>query len=164
MVDKYPVELLLDAAQQTISAAGCASLITMDESNQPSSRAVAAFAPDDDFSRVIIGTHPDSRKTIHVLRNPAVVLSYIDMTNRGYLTVLGNAVIDEGTVTKKDYWLDTFGAFFPDGPESQDYQLMIITPEVLELRSFGLKIAAEPTRWSPVILRRGVSNEWTTEG
>lgn len=154
------VKSLLDVAQQTITAAGCASLITIDESNHPSSRAVAAFAPDKDFSRIIIGTHPDSRKTVHVLRNPRVVLSYVDVSNRGYLTVVGNAHIDDNIEEKKRYWIDQFSAFFPAGPESDEYQLIVVIPERLELRSFGLKVAEEPTRWTPVTLERGEAGEW----
>jgi general stress protein 26 len=160
MTQDPPVESLLDVAQQTITAAGCASLITVEESGHPSSRAVAAFPPDEDFSRIVIGTHPDSRKNAHVLRDPRVVLSYIDNANRGYLTVIGRAHIDDKSQEKKSYWVERFSAFFPDGPESDQYQLMIVVPERLELRSFGLKVAEEPTRWSPVILERGETGEW----
>jgi hypothetical protein len=56
--------------------------------------------------------------------------------------------------------VDRFSGFFPDGPESDEYQLMIVVPKRLELRSFGLKVAEEPTRWSPVILERGEAGEW----
>jgi general stress protein 26 len=157
MTQDPPVESLLDVAQQTITAAGCAWLITVEESGHPSSRAVAAFPPDEDFSRIVIGTHPDSRKN---LRDPRVVLSYIDNANRGYLTVIGRAHIDDKSQEKKSYWVERFSAFFPDGPESDEYQLMIVVPERLELRSFGLKVAEEPTRWSPVILERGETGEW----
>ena len=160
MTQDPSVKSLLDVAQQTITEAGCASLVTVDESGHPSSRSVAAFAPDTDFSNIVIGTHPDSRKTVHVLRDPRVVLSYVDGLNRGYLTVIGNAHIDDNIEEKKTYWVDRFSAFFPDGPESDEYQLMIVIPERLELRSFGLKVAEEPTRWSPVILERGTAGEW----
>ncbi len=160
MTQDPSVKSLLDVAQQTITEAGCASLVTVDESGHPSSRSVAAFAPDADFSKIVIGTHPDSRKTVHVLRDPRVVLSYVDGLNRGYLTVIGNAHIDDNIEEKKTYWVDRFSAFFPDGPESDEYQLMIVIPERLELRSFGLKVAEEPTRWSPVILERGTAGEW----
>jgi hypothetical protein len=51
-----------------------------------SSRSVAAFPPDGDFARIVIGTHPDSRKNTHVLNDSRVVLSYVDNANRGYLT------------------------------------------------------------------------------
>lgn len=154
------VNSLLEIAQETITAAGCASLITVDETGHPSSRAVAAFPPDADFARIVIGTHPDSRKNLHVLNDPRVTLSYVDNANRGYLTVIGKAHIEEKSEERRTYWVDRFRAFFPGGPESDDYQLMIVIPERLELRSFGLKVAEEPTRWSPVILDRGNSGEW----
>ena len=160
MTQSPAIESLLDVAQQTITAAGCASLITLDESGTPSSRAVAAFAPNAEFSRIIIGNHPDSRKTVHVQRDPRVVLSYIDMSNRGYLTVIGKAHFSHDLEERKAYWTDRFSAFFPDGPDSDEYHLMVMVPDRLELRSFGLKVAEEPTRWSPVILDRGEAGEW----
>ena len=48
--------------------------------------------------------------------------------------------------------VDRFSAFFPDGPASDDYHLIVVTPARLELRSFGLNVAETPTRWSPEIL------------
>ena len=160
MTQDPSVKSVLDVAQQTIAAAGCASLITMDESGHPSSRAVAAFPPDANFARVVIGTHPDSRKNVHVLKDPRVLMSYVDNSNRGYVTVIGKAHIDDKSEERKTYWVDRFSAFFPDGPESDEYQLMNVVPERLELRSFGLKVAEQPTRWSPVILDRGTTGQW----
>jgi len=154
------VNSVLDAARQTLTAAGCASMITVDETGLPSSRAVAAFEPDDGFSKIAISTHPDSRKTVHVQNDPRVVLSYIDLSNRGYLTVIGSAHFDDRVEEKKKYWTDRFNAFFPGGPESEEYMLVIVVPKRLELRSFGLKVADEPTRWSPVILERGEAGNW----
>ena len=160
MTQDPSVKSVLDVAQQTIAAAGCASLITMDESGHPSSRAVAAFPPDANFARVVIGTHPDSRKNVHVLKDPRVLMSYVDNSNRGYVTVIGKAHIDDKSEERKTYWVDRFSAFFPGGPDSDEYQLMIVVPERLEVRSFGLKVAEEPTHWSPVILDRGEAGEW----
>lgn len=160
MTQDPSVKSVLDVAHHTIKAAGCASLITMDESGYPSSRAVAAFPPDADFARVVIGTHPDSRKNVHVLKDPRVLMSYVDNSNRGYVTVIGKAHIDDKSEVRKTYWVDRFSAFFPGGPDSDEYQLMIVVPERLEVRSFGLKVAEEPTHWSPVILERGEAGEW----
>lgn len=160
MTQDPSIESLLDVAQETVTAAGCASMITIDETGTPSSRAVAAFPPDADFSTIVIGNHPDTRKTVHVQRDPRVVLSHIDMTNRGYLTVIGKSHFSDDLEMRKTYWTDRFSSFFPDGPESDEYQLIVVVPERLELRSFGLKVAEEPTRWSPVILERGDNSEW----
>lgn len=160
MSQKKSAEFLLDVARQTITAAGCGSLITLDESGYPSSRSVAAFPPDEDFSRIVIGNHPNTRKTVHVKRDPRVAIAYVDGPNRGYLTVIGKAHIDENSEERKNYWMDRFNAFFPDGPESDEYQLMIVVPERLELRSFGLKVAEEPTHWSPAIIERDKAGAW----
>ena len=160
MTQDHAVNTLLNVAQDTITAAGVASLITVDETGHPSSRSVAAFPPDEDFRRLVIGTHPHSRKNSHVLNDPRVVLSYVDNANRGYLTVIGKAHIEANSDEKTTYWVDRFSSFFPDGPESDEYQLMIVIPQCLELRSFGLKVAEEPTRWSPVILERGEAGQW----
>ena len=87
-------------------------------------------------------------------------MSYVDNSNRGYVTVIGKAHIDDKSEERKTYWVDRFSAFFPGGPDSDEYQLMIVVPERLEVRSFGLKVAEEPTHWSPVILERGEAGEW----
>lgn len=160
MNEDTSINSLLYVAEQTIAAAECASLITLDEAGRPSSRPVAAFPPDPGFSRIIIGSDTGSRKTVHVRNNPHVVLSYVDMQNRGYVTAIGEADFSDNIDDRKKYWTDRFKAFFPGGPESDEYTLMVFVPRRLELRSFGLKIADEPTHWSPVILERGETSEW----
>ena len=47
MTQSPDTKALLDAAKQIMTAAGCASLITVDESGLPSSRAVRTFLSDD---------------------------------------------------------------------------------------------------------------------
>ncbi len=89
-----------------------------------------------------------------------MVLSYVDMQNRGYLTVIGEAHFSDSIDDRKKYWTDRFSDFFPSGPESDEYTLMVFVPHRLELRSFGLKVAEEPTHWSPVILERGKTGQW----
>lgn len=160
MIEAYSVEFLLDVARQATELAGTASLVTLDETGHPSSRSIAAFAPDDDVARFVIGSNLESRKIDHILRDPRVLLTYVDGPNRGYLTVVGTAHMERDSEERRTYWVDRFSAFFPDGPESDEYQLLIIVPERLELRSFGLKVADQPTRWSPVMLERGDAGAW----
>jgi len=50
------INSLLDVAEQIVAAAGCASLITMGQTGHPSSRPVAAFPPDPEFSRIVLGS------------------------------------------------------------------------------------------------------------
>ena len=160
MTQDQSIATYMAVARQTIGACRYASLITIDEAGHPSSRAVAAFPPDQNFARIVVGTHPEARKTKHVQSDPRVVLSYIDNENRGYLTVIGKARLYDDPTEKRAYWVDRFSAFWPGGPDTETYLLMAISPERLELRSFGLMIAEEPTRWSPATLARLDNGEW----
>jgi general stress protein 26 len=87
-------------------------------------------------------------------------MAYVDMENRGYLTAIGDVHFSNNIEDKKRYWTDRFSAFFPSGPESDEYTLMVFKPKRLELRSFGLDVAGEPTHWSPVVLERSKTGEW----
>lgn len=160
MTQSPDTKTLLDVANQIMTAAGCASLITVDESGLPSSRAVRTFPSGDEFAKIVVPTHPDSRKTLHVRNNSNVVLSYVDAPNRGYVTVIGKAVLNDRLEDRKTFWSEPFLAFFPGGPESEEYLLIDVTPERIELRSFMLGVADEPTRWSPVTLGRAATGGW----
>ena len=164
MTQSPDTKALLDAAKQIMTAAGCASLITVDESGLPSSRAVRTFLSDDKFTKIVIPTHPDSRKTVHVRNNSNVVLSYIDVPSRGYVTVIGKAALNDRLEDRRTFWSEPFLAFFPGGPESEEYLLIDVTPERIELRSFTLGVAGEPTRWSPVTLERADTGAWQQTG
>lgn len=113
MEDEYAVEFLLDVARQTVEAAGTASLVTLDETGAPSLRSIAAFAPDDDFARFVIGSNLASRKVDHIERDPRVLLTYLDGANRGYFTVVAKAHIERDAAERTTYWVDRFNAFFP---------------------------------------------------
>lgn len=164
MTQSSDIKGLLHVAHQMMAAADCASLITIDESSQPSSRAVRPFPPDDEFTKIVISTHPDSRKTVHVRNNSNVVLSYIDAPNRGYVTVIGKATLNDRLEDKRSFWADPFAAFWPDGPDSDEYLLIEVSPERIELRSFVLGLADEPTRWSPITLERKATGTWQQTG
>ena len=153
----------LDVANKMMAAAVYASFITNDASGQPTSRAVRPFLPDEDFTRIVVATHRDTRKTRDVQRVGTAVLSYIDAPNRGYVTVTGKAVLNEDPGDKRAFWAEraeSFSAFWPEGPESEDYLLIEVTPQRIELRSYLLGVAEQPTRWTPVTLERTSSGEW----
>ncbi len=164
MTQGSDIEALLDVGKQIMTAAGCASLITIDESGLPSSRPVRTFPSDDELTKITIPTDSNSRKTVQARNDSRVVLSYIDVPTRGYVTVIGNAVLNDRLEDKKAIWVDPFLAFWPDGPESKDYLLIDVTPERIELRSFTQGVAEEPTRWTPVKLERTGTGGWQQTG
>jgi general stress protein 26 len=164
MTQDADIEALFDVAKQIMSAAGCASLVTIDESGLPSSRPVRTFPSDDELTKITVPTDSNSRKTVQARNDSRVILSYVDTPSRGYVTVTGNAVLNDRREDKEAIWVDPFLAFWPDGPESKSFLLIEVTPERLELRSFTQGVAEEPTRWTPVTLERTGTGGWQQTG
>jgi len=160
MTDNSDVVGVLSIVNQIMTAAGCASIITINESGQPSSRPVRTFPSDEQFTKITIPSDVNSRKTHQVGINPNVVLSYVDATSRGYVTMIGKGELVDRPEDKLAAWLEPFAAFWPDGPESKDYLLIVFTPERIETRSYTQGVAELPTRWTPVTLSRTDSGGW----
>ena len=164
MTQESDIEMLLDIGKQIMTAAGCASLITIDESGTPSSRPVRTFPSDDTLTKITIPTDTSSRKTVQAENDPRVILAYVDTPSRGYVTIIGNAELNDNLEDRKAIWVDPFSAFWPDGPESESYQLIDVKPERIEMRSFTQGVAEEPTRWTPVTLQRTGAGAWQQTG
>jgi hypothetical protein len=54
MTQDSEIKAVLEVAKQIMTAAGCASLVTIDESGLPSSRPVRTFPSDDEFTSITI--------------------------------------------------------------------------------------------------------------
>jgi general stress protein 26 len=164
MPENPDVSAALNVANQIMSAAGCASIITLDESGLPSSRPVRTLLSDENFSHITIPTDSNSRKTRHVRNNPNIVLSYVDTPSRGYVTMIGKAMLVDRPEDKRAAWLEPFAVFWPDGPESEEYLLIVFTPDQIEMRSYTQGVAESPTRWTPEILTRTDGTGWQRTG
>ena len=160
MTQDSDIEAILDVGKQIMTAAGCALLITIDEAGLPSSRPVRTFPSDDALTKITIPTDSNSRKTVQAGSNPRVLLSYLDLSSRGYVTVIGNAELNNRPEDKQAIWVDPFSAFWPDGPESESYLLIDVTPKRIEMRSYTQGVAEDPTRWTPVRLERTGAGDW----
>lgn len=163
MTQDSDLSAVLDVVTQIMTAAGCASLITIDEAGLPSSRPVRTFLSDEAFTKITIPSDVNSRKTHHVGNNSNVVLSYVDTPSRGYVTIIGKAEIIDSTEEKQAAWVEPLSAFWPDGPKSNDFVLIVVTPERIETRSYTQGVAESPTRWTPVTLVRSENNGWREE-
>lgn len=161
MTQDSDIEIYMAVGRQIMAAAGCAVLITIDEAGLPSSRPVRTFPSDDALTKIAIPTDSNSRKTAQARSNPGVLLSYVDLSSRGYVTIIGNAKLNDRPEDKQAIWLDQFSAFWPDGPESETYLLIDVTPERIEMRSYTQGVAEDPTRWIPVTLERTDAGVWT---
>ena len=66
MTDDIDVTAVLDVATQIMQAAGCASLITIDEIGLPGARPVRTYPCDEQLSKITIPSDINSRKTHQV--------------------------------------------------------------------------------------------------
>jgi len=164
MAQDSDIEALLDVGRQIMTAAGCASLITIDEAGLPSTRPVRTFPSDDELTKITIPSDSNSRKTVQAQNNSRVILSYVDTPTRGYVTVIGNAELNDRLEDKNAIWVDPFLAFWPDGPESDSYLLIDVTPKRIEMRSYTQGVAEDPTHWTPVTLERSGAGGWQRTG
>lgn len=160
MTSNSNVETVMKIAADIVNAAGCASIITLDDSGLPYSRPVRTFPSDEVFSKIVIPSDENSRKTDQVRKNSNVVLSYVDTTSRGYVTLTGHAVLNNKLEDKKAIWMEPFSAFWPGGPESTSYVLIDFKPIRLEIRSYTQGVAEIPTEWTPLTLEKSEDNGW----
>jgi general stress protein 26 len=90
--------------------------------------------------RVWVATGRTSAKARHIAKNANVELFYQVSAEMVHLTVTGKATFVENPAEKKRIWdakvFDyDLAQFFPEGPQSKDFGLMLITPTRVELTS-----------------------------
>jgi general stress protein 26 len=133
----------------TAAKATWAYLATAD-GNQPKVRVVH---PAFEGERVWVGTGRTSPKAGHVTRNSNVELFYQIGADMVHLTVTGKAKFVEDLAEKKRIWDGKvfdydLSQFWPAGPESSDFGLMLITPTRVELTSLPEMITGKkPEVW-----------------
>lgn len=74
------------------------------------------------FSTVWLTTGKDSLKVKHFLENPKAGLSYFENGNSVVLT--GDVEVITDLETKKQFWIDWFIEYFPNGFEDTNYCLL----------------------------------------
>jgi general stress protein 26 len=146
--DSSKVELMT-AAREIMTAAGTCALITLDKEGRPRVRVMDPFLPESDFT-IWFGTNPKSRKVDQIKKNPKVTLYYLDSDASGYVMIHGIAQLVNGQKEKEKYWKDAWKNFYPNNPE--DYLLIKVSPEWMELISVACGINGDPTTWKPPIV------------
>ena len=140
---------LISGAKEIIAAAGVCTLITMDEEGNARARAMDVFPPDNDFI-IWFGTNPKSRKVDQIQHNPSVTLYYFDKATDGYVTIHGEAEIINSQNEKENHWKEEWHNFYPDYPEN--YTLIKVTPEWMEVISESRGISGDPLTWQPPVV------------
>ncbi|MEN8124842.1 MAG: pyridoxamine 5'-phosphate oxidase family protein [Bacteroidota bacterium] len=140
---------LIKAAREIMTSAGTCALITLDKEGRPRVRVMDPFLPESDFT-VWFGTNPKSRKVSQIKKNPKVTLYYLDPDDTGYVMIHGRAQIVNEQKEKGKRWKVEWEAFYPNKPE--DYLLIKVSPEWMEVISYTHGIVGNPTTWKPPIV------------
>ncbi len=138
-----------DKVHATAAKATWAYLATA-SGTQPKVRVVH---PAFEGERVWVATGRASAKARHIDKNSKVELFYQIGAEMVHLTVTGNAKFVEDIAEKKRIWNSKvfdydLAQFWPGGPESKDFGLMLITPDRVELTSLPeMTTGIKPEVW-----------------
>ncbi len=136
-------EKYLEVARDTMRSAGFGFLVTTDLSDRLYARLMQPFEPEDDW-RIWLGTSPRTRKITEISHNENVLLAFSNVSLGAYVTVAGPAALVTDVALRKKYWRDEFEMYWPAGPSGDDYVLICVTPERIELVNDAAGVSPEP--------------------
>ncbi len=137
---------LIAVACEIMKNANYCALITVDASGRPQARVMDPFPPEGDMV-VWFGTNPKSRKVRQIRRDHRVTLFYFDSEGVGYVTINGTARLVDDAKEKARRWKEGWEAFYPD--RENNYLLIEVTPEKLEIISEKYDIIGDSETWTP---------------
>jgi general stress protein 26 len=117
------------------------------------SRLVEHLRVDDDAT-VWIGTSPRSRKAADVSGGEMACYSVEDRAAFGYVTVTARPVLSADLAQRRALWQDELAAFFPGGPEGDDFVLLRLSPVRIELMNFARAVHPDPYGLVPAVIER----------
>lgn len=134
------------AAREIMASAETCALITLDAEGRPRVRAMDPFLPENDFT-VWFGTNSKSRKVAQIKRDPRVTLYYLKEDQSGYVMLHGTAQLVNDPEEKEKRWKEEWVAFYPN--KADDYLLIKVSPEWMEVISYKYGIQGDPVTWEP---------------
>jgi general stress protein 26 len=143
---------ILAASRTIISNARYATLVTLAGDAPADARIVDPFAPEADLT-IWIATNATSRKVQQLARDSRVTLLYFDAATKGYVTLKGRAVLVRDPIEKSARWKDDWAGMYKDKNRGNDYLLVKIVPDTLEVVSVALGMINDPATWRPVTLK-----------
>jgi general stress protein 26 len=118
-------------------------LISVGEGERPHARLVAHAGVDDDLS-IWIGTSPLTRKVSEVRRSGWATYAVEDRASFASVALSGAATVESDVGERKIRWTEEFRPFFPDGPDGDDFVLIHLAPQEIELIDFAHGIHPDP--------------------
>jgi len=134
------------AAREIMASSETCALITLDDEGRPRVRAMDPFPPETDFT-VWFGTNSKSRKVAQIKMDPRVTLYYLKEDQSGYVMLHGIAEMVNDPEEKEKRWKEEWVAFYPN--KADDYLLIKVSPEWMEVISYAYGIQGDPVTWEP---------------
>jgi len=147
-----PRDTLLAAAREIIEAARYCGLVTLDESGAARVRTMDPFLPEADMT-IWLGTNRHTRKVQQIENDPRVTLYYFSSDPVGYVTISGRAHLVDDPTEKSMRFKDGWEAFYAD--READFLLIQVTPERMEVISYGRGIGGDSETWEPPVVEFG---------
>ncbi len=153
-----PADELLRLARSLVRAVPYMVLSTHD-GHDVHSRQVQPLAVSDDLD-MDIGTSPRSRKVDDILRTGRATVTAELFDHFAYASVSGAACIVDDETERRGAWIDDLAAFFPAGPGGDDFVVVRLRAERIELMDFSAGVAPMPYGLVPAVLVR-TDDGWT---
>lgn len=145
-------DAILTASRTIITNARYATFVTAGGASGADARIVDPFAPEADFT-IWFATNAASRKVQQLAADSRVTLVYFDAATKGYVTLKGQATLVRDPQAKAAHWKDDWAGMYKDKNRGEDYLLVKIVPDTLEVVSVALGMINDPATWRPVTLK-----------
>ena len=122
-------------------------------SEGPRSRLVQHLRVDKDAT-IWAGTSPRSRKVTDIAVRPLVCYSVEDRAAFAYLTIVANAAVSDDAAQRRAKWDPGLAAFFPGGPEGDDFVLLQLSAVRIEMMNFAQRVHLDPYGLVPAVIER----------
>ena len=140
---------ILSSARKLMEKARYCALITIGDDGQPQARVVDPFLPDEGMI-IWIATNPASRKIAQIKKDARVTLYYLNPNKSGYVTILGKADLIDVMAEKEKHWKEAWSFLYKDKYRGDDFTLIRVRPQRLEIVSYPDKLINDPKTWQPV--------------
>jgi general stress protein 26 len=135
-------------------------LLATASSGDIDARVLQPFPPGPDLE-VWLGTSPRTRKVAQLRADPRATLVYQDDSKSACVVLVGRVELVEDLAERRRRFMPTWWAFYPGGPEGEDYVLLRFTPQRIEVWDASRRITPEPfgLRSARLVHRDGVWSE-----
>ena len=125
---------LAELAIEIVRSAPYGFVVTAEEAGPPSGRLVQHLLVDA-RAKVVFSTSPATRKAQRIEATGSMTYLVEDRQRFAYVSLSGPAKLETALAARREHWEEGLRAFFPDGAESEDFVLVVMETERIEMWS-----------------------------